>query len=255
VRLHARDIAVGHGPRDVLSGVELALGPGELVGLIGPNGAGKSTLMRVLAGLDPPRRGRVLLDDRELYRIAPAQRARSIAYLAQGGDVHWPMRAAAVVALGRLPHRGDGNEAQAVSRAMQAADIMALRDRPVDTLSGGERMRVLLARALAVEAPLLLADEPIAELDPLHQLRVMSLLLHTARRGAGVMAVLHELSLAARFCDRLLLVGEGRLLASGPPAEVLTAANLQRAYGVVMASGTAEGVPFVLPKGLPPAQG
>ena len=159
------------------------------------------------------------------------------------------MHTEAVVALGRLPHQASPAEDEAaIARAMQATGAQALRGRTMDTLSGGERMRVLLARALAVEAPLLLADEPVAALDPLHQLRVMTLLQRAAQGGTGIIAVLHDLSLAARFCDRLVLIAEGALVAEGPPGDVLRPMHLKRAYGVEMVAGTADGIPYVMPR-------
>jgi iron complex transport system ATP-binding protein len=259
--LEASHIAVTFGQTAVLRRVDLAVASGEMLGLIGPNGSGKTTLLRVLAHLRAPDAGRVTLDHRGLDQIGERELAKSIAYLAQGGDAHWPMRVEALVALGRLPHRrafrdhGPSDRA-AIERAMKAADVVAFRDRPLTQLSGGERMRVLLARALAVEASLLLADEPVAALDPLHQLRVMQLLHDAARRGTGVVVVLHDLSLAARFCDRLVLIADGGVVAEGRPADVLTPDYLVRAYGVDMVSGTSQGLPFYLPQAIrPPIRG
>jgi len=252
MKLEARGVTVRYGQRAVLDRIDATLQSGELVGLIGPNGSGKTTLLRVLAGLHTPQGGAVAIDDAPLAGLARDDLARSIAYLEQGGEAHWPMRVEAVVGLGRLPHRralqsNDSADAAAIARAMDATGVTTLRDRSIATLSGGERMRVLLARALAVEAPLLLADEPVAALDPLHQLRAMELLHSSARSGQGIMVVLHDLSLAARFCDRLVLIAEGKVVAEGPPADVLLPVHLQRAYGVAMVSGSAEGIPYVLP--------
>jgi iron complex transport system ATP-binding protein len=249
MKLKGQGISLRYGAQTVLDGIDIALDQGELVGLIGPNGAGKTTLLRVLAGLQKADAGRVLCDGTAIEAISPRDFARSVAYLAQSGEVHWPMHAQAVVALGRLPHRASqADDDAAIARAMQATNVAAFAGRAMDTLSGGERMRVLLARALAVEASLLLADEPVAALDPLHQLRVMALLQATARGGAGVMAVLHDLSLAARYCDRLVLIAEGCVIAQGSPADVLQPVHLKRAYGVEMISGSADGIAFVLPR-------
>lgn len=252
MRLEARGIIVRYGERAVLDGLDASLQSGELVGLIGPNGSGKTTLLRVLAGLHLPEAGEVAIDGTPLADLPRDEAARRIAYLEQGGEAHWPMRVDAVVGLGRLPHRrafrsNDAQDAEAIARAMEATGTATLRARSIATLSGGERMRVLLARALAVEAPLLLADEPVAALDPLHQLRVMELLRASARRGQGVLMVLHDLSLAARFCERLVLIAEGNVVAQGAPEEVLQPPHLRRAYGVEMFSGSADGVPYVLP--------
>ncbi|GGC81983.1 ABC transporter ATP-binding protein [Chelatococcus reniformis] len=252
MRIDARDIHVRFGDAQVLRGVALAVGPGEMVGLIGANGAGKSTLLRVLAGVQAPGEGAVLYDGRPSRAIGERELARRVAFLAQDGEALWPLSVAAVVALGRLPYRRpfaglSAADRAAVGRAMGAAEVKPFRERVVGTLSGGERMRVLLARALAVEGDILLADEPIAALDPLHQLQVMALLRATARRGAGVVVVLHDLTLAARFCGRLVLLSGGRVLADGPAEAVLADANVAEAYGVTLARGERAGETYLLP--------
>jgi iron complex transport system ATP-binding protein len=173
MKLEARNIAINFGPAALLQNVGVAVDSGEMVGLIGPNGSGKTTLLRVLANLRTPDSGNVTLDGRALEQIGDRELAKRIAYLAQSSDVHWPMRVAALVGLGRLPHRRafrdhSASDHAAIEHAIAAADIGSLRDRTMAHLSGGERMRVLLARALAVEASILLADEPVAALDPLH---------------------------------------------------------------------------------------
>ena len=224
---------------------------GGVIGLIGPNGAGKSTLVRAIAGLIPAE-GTILLDDASVAALPLGERARRIAYLPQGQAVHWPLTVERLVALGRLPHlapfaRPGTMDARAIERALERTELFGLRDRPIDALSGGERARVLLARALAVEAPLLLADEPLAALDPAHQIEVMALLRAEAARGATVIAVLHDLTIAARWCDRLLLIDEGRLVADGAPAEVLTADRIGSVYGVSAFIGEAGGEPLIVP--------
>lgn len=252
MRIDADAIAVNAGGRPLLAGVTLSLRPGAFIGLIGPNGAGKSTLLRVLAGLSPPAAGTVTYDGTPLSRLGRRRLARAVAYLPQDGPVHWPLTAEAVVMLGRLPHRGlmggvtDADRA-AVERALTVTDARHLRHRIVGTLSGGERMRVLLARALATEPALLLADEPVSALDPRHQLAAMALLRASARGGTGVVAVLHDLTLAARFCDRLILLADGRVRADGPPAAVLTDPLLAGAYGIAVHRGTVDGAPYLLP--------
>jgi iron complex transport system ATP-binding protein len=257
MKLEARGITIGFDGAPLLRDVDLAVGSNEIVGLIGPNGSGKTTLLRALANLHPVQAGTVQLDGVAIAQLGERQLAKQLAYLAQRGDAHWPMRADALVALGRLPHRrpfggpGEGDRL-AIERAMQAADVSALRQRTMAHLSGGERMRVLLARALAVEAALLLADEPVAALDPAHQLRVMELLRSTARDGAGIVVVLHDLSLAARFCDRLVLIAGGGVVAQGSHAQVLTPGNLARAYGVDVVCGEKEGIPYFLPRAATP---
>lgn len=250
MRVEARGLKLRLGGKPVLKGLDLDLEPGRMVGVIGPNGAGKTTLLRLLAGLAEPDSGSITYDGEPRRRIPARAFARSLAYLAQGASVHWALPVAEIVALGRLPHRGlfgGGVDREAVARAMARAGIAGLAARRADTLSGGERMRVLLARALAVEAPLLLADEPVASLDPFHQLHLMELLRETAHAGRGVAVVLHDLTLAARFCDRLVLLAQGRKLADGPPAFVLAAANLAAAYGIEAIEGERDGEPYLIP--------
>jgi iron complex transport system ATP-binding protein len=249
--IEARHITARYGSTPVLRAVDFTARAGEMVGLIGPNGSGKTTLLRILANLRRPEDGIVRYSGTTAAELGARTLARRLAYLAQGGEAHWPMRADALVALGRLPHRGSGwsgtKDQEAVMRAMAAADVTHLRERTMRQVSGGERMRILLARALAVEGELLLADEPTAALDPLHQLQVMSLLRASVREGHGVVVVLHDLTLAMRFCDRLVLLAEGGVLVEGTPAEVLTDEHVARAYGVEVVRGERAGVPFLLP--------
>jgi iron complex transport system ATP-binding protein len=252
MEIAATDIAVRFGRTQVLEGVRFAVRAGEMVGLIGPNGSGKTSLLRVIANLRAPEAGTVGYGGRSASELGARELARRISYLAQGGSVHWPMRVETLVALGRLPHRRpmqglDAVDREAIERAMVACDVVAFRSRTMAEVSGGERLRILLARALAVEADVLLADEPIAALDPLHQLQVMELLHATARAGRGVVVVLHDLALAARYCDRLVLLAGGGVLVEGPPAEVLSDAHITTAYGVDVVRGERDGVPFLLP--------
>lgn len=252
MRIEANGIAIAFDCKPILTGIDLALRPGELVGLIGANGAGKTTLLRILADLLPPAAGTVLYDGKPARTLGRRALAQRLAFLAQGGSVQWQMRAEAVVALGRLPHRrpfADLTETDraAIANAFAATDASAFRERSLGSLSGGERMRVLLARALAVEAEMLLADEPLVGLDPRHQLEAMALFRRIAAAGTGVVVVLHDLSLAGRFCDRLVLLESGRILADGPPATVLDDDNLARAFGIAVARGKRGGEDFVLP--------
>lgn len=252
MRIEANGIAIAFDGKPILAGIDLALRPGELVGLIGANGAGKTTLLRILADLLPLAAGTVLYDGKPARSLGRRTLAQRLAFLAQGGGVQWQMRAEAVVALGRLPHRrpfADLTEADrnAISNAFAATDASAFRERSLDSLSGGERMRVLLARALAVEAEMLLADEPLVGLDPRHQLEAMALFRRIAAAGTGIVVVLHDLSLAGRFCDRLVLIDRGRILADGPPATVLDDGNLARAFSIAVARGSRGGEDFVLP--------
>ena len=236
VSLVAENVSIALGRRLVVRGISARLEGGALVGVLGPNGAGKSTLVRGLLGLLPAT-GRVLLDSQPIGGMARGEVARRIAYLPQGQALHWPLSVERLVALGRLPHlapfsRVGAADHAAVERAMALAEVEHLAERTATELSGGERARVLLARALAVEAPGLVADEPLASLDPEHQLHGMELLRAKADAGGLVLAVLHDLGLARRFCDRILVLADGVLLADGAPADVLTPELLADVYHV-----------------------
>jgi iron complex transport system ATP-binding protein len=223
----ARGLKVMLAGRVVLSDIALALSSGHLVALVGPNGAGKTTLLRALAGLVPSD-GAIHIRGDALSALRLRERARRFAYLPQGHMVHWPLPARDIVALGRYPHgatdpaRLSVKDAEAVLRAMQAADVVEFSERPVTQLSGGERSRVALARVLAVEAPVILADEPTSSLDPRHQLAVMQTLRAAADNSALVIVVTHDLGLAARFADTVLVLSEGRLVSNGAPDQALS---------------------------------
>lgn len=253
VTLTTQDLSVSLGTRTVVDGITLSLEPGRLIGIIGPNGAGKSTLVRALLGLIPYR-GSIAIDGGEVTGLTRAQIACALAYLPQGQTLHWPLSVERLVGLGRLPHLAPMSRISAadqaiIDRAMDRADVAHLRGRIATELSGGERARVLLARALAVEARGLIADEPLASLDPGHQIDVMELLRSEAAAGALVIAVLHDLTMAARYCDRLLLMDQGRLVAQGAPLEVLSEANLRSVYGVQARIEANEAAPLVVPTG------
>jgi iron complex transport system ATP-binding protein len=225
--LSFEDVRVRFGERVVLGGVSAAFAPGRVTGIVGPNGAGKTTLFRAALGLLPLAAGTVRIDGKPLGEWSRPALARAIAYLPQGGEAHWPLLARDVVALGRLPHLGPfaapgSQDAHAVDEALARCDATAFAARRMDRLSAGERARVLLARALATRAPVLLADEPAAYLDPAHQLRLMALLRDEAGRGAAVAVTLHDLSLAARHCDALVVLHEGRVAATDLSDETLS---------------------------------
>lgn len=252
--LSVRDLKVHLGGTPVLRGVSFDIGEGEVVGLIGPNGAGKSTLLRASQGLLTLGEGSVQTGGR---RLTAAQRARVIAYLPQEREIAWPITVEALVALGRLPHIGPfaspgAEDKAAVERAMELAGVTQLRGRAVTRLSGGERARALLARALAQEAELLLADEPTAGLDPAQQMVVMRIFAGQAAAGRGVVVCLHDLGLAARWCTRLLMLCDGRIVAEGTPQEVLTAETLRAVYGVEVFFGASTDGMVVMPVGLTP---
>ena len=224
-------LTVRRGPCPVVDGIGLSIAKGEFIGLVGPNGAGKTTLMRGALGL-------LQAEGRSsLAALAPDARARAAAWMPQGREIAWPVTVETVVALGRLPHLPRGarlspRDRAAVDHALDRMDLSAFRDRVATQLSGGEQARVLIARALAQETPLLLADEPISGLDPLHQLSAMRVFRALAEEGRAVIAALHDLGLAARYCTRLLLLEGGRLVADGPPETVLSSANVTRVFGV-----------------------
>ncbi len=222
-----------------------SLAAGQMLGVIGPNGAGKSTLLRCLAGLQP-HRGSIRYEARALDALSPRQRARLFGYLPQAQQSAWPLRVEDVVTLGRLPW-GDENAA-AISAAMQQAGVIEWRRRPVTQLSGGEQARVWLARVLAGQPRVLLADEPVASLDLLYQRQVLDLLREQARGRQATILSLHDLGLAARYCDRLCLLAAGRLLAFGTPAQVLTPELLRQAFRVEMHIDLQSLPPIVLPR-------
>jgi iron complex transport system ATP-binding protein len=245
-------LSVQLGGRRVLEDVSFALPAHGLVALVGPNGAGKTTLLRALCGLLPAG-GKIQLGADALGSLSSLERARLFAYLPQGHVVYWPLPVRDVVALGRYPHgatdpaRLAPADAAAVTRAMQATNVVSLAERRATELSGGERSRVALARVLAVEAPVILADEPTASLDPRYQLDVMALLRRAADAGTLVVVVTHDLGMAARFADRVLVLREGRLAANGPPAEALTTAVLADIFRVRAFSAEHEGEAALVP--------
>ena len=250
--LDVQGLSVRLGGKGVVDDVDLSVERGRLVGLIGPNGAGKTTVIRALLRLVRIETGRIELLGKPADGMEGREFARTVAYLPQGHIAQWPVKAHRLVALGRLPHlqswqRESAADRAAVDRAMSETDVAALSDRTVTTLSGGERARVALARALAVEAPILLVDEPVAALDPYHQLQVMELLRRYADTRGTVLAVLHDLALAARFCDGLVLMKAGRVVAEGPPAAVLTSQNLANVYRIEALGGHHHEQRYILP--------
>lgn len=232
-------VSVTLGRRRVLDGVDVRLRPGRVTAILGPNGAGKSTLLKAAAALVPLAAGSIRLDRDPVSALDPRARARLLGYLPQDGQVHWNMRAGELVALGRLPHRSPfaapcRDDEDAVARALAATAVRDLADRPIAELSGGERARVLLARVLAGEPRWLLADEPLASLDPAHQADLLERLRAYAGEGRGVAIVLHDLVQAQRAADDALLLSDGRVAAFGPADDVLTPDNLQAVFGVRM---------------------
>lgn len=233
--IRARNLSLRLGTREVLHGVSLDLAPGSITVIIGANGAGKSSLLRGLAGLLPPASGSLTIDDQPIAALPPRDRARRIGYLPQNGTPAWAITVRDLVALGRLPHRSpfaapSPNDVLAIDQALADTDLLALADRPVDRLSGGELARAKFARVLAGQSDWILADEPLANLDPPHQRDVMALLRAAARAGKGVVVVLHQLNAVAELADQLVALKQGACLAAGPRTSTLTPETLAATF-------------------------
>jgi len=238
--LSCRDLCVTLGGRRIVERVDFSLQPGELVAVAGPNGAGKTTLLRALAGVIPAERGQVLLSGEPISRLSRRALARDLAYLPQDTTTGFALKVADVVALGRYAHRGafrglTDEDHLAVRRAMARADVALLADRPITTLSGGERKRVFIARAMAQQPRILLLDEPTSSLDVGHACGVMDMLADLARAGHGIVLTLHDLTLALRGPTRLVLLDAGKLRGDGPAQEILRGGAAREAFGVELA--------------------
>ena len=235
--LLTRDLIVRAGKAMLVDRASIRLVPGELVALLGPNGAGKTSLLRAALGLEKRTLGLATLDGIDSEHLSPMQRARRVAYLPQQRPLAWPNTVRDVVALGRFaygaaPGRLGADDAEAVDRAIERCDLAAFRNRQTDTLSGGELARVHCARAFAADAPLLVADEPVAALDPRHQFRIMDIIADFVANGGGALVVLHDIALAARYATRMVWMKDSRIIADGSPEETLTPGRLAEVYGV-----------------------
>lgn len=228
--LAATKLTIERGERAVVESVSTALEQGQITAICGPNGAGKSTLLMGLAGLLEPSGGMAALDETPLTTIPAQTRAKRIGFLPQSAEIAWDVSAENIVRLGRLPHRDKGDTA--VEAAINALDLQEFRARPASQLSGGERARVLLARVLAGEPDWILADEPLAALDLAHQLNLLTHLRGAADAGKGVVLVLHDLSLAMNHADRVLVLGDGKCVADGPPRDALSDEVIANVWGV-----------------------
>jgi iron complex transport system ATP-binding protein len=248
--LSVRGLRCGYGGCEVLSGADLSAGPGEFVGLLGPNGSGKTTLLRAVTRVARASAGSIAVGGDPIERLSARDLARRVAVIPQETDAAFPFTVAEVVEMGRYAHAGPfdrrtARDGAAVRRAMEQAGVEAFRDRDFGALSSGERQRVLFARALAQEAPILLVDEPTAHLDIRHQVGMLEL-LRALTAGVGgspraVVAVLHDLNLAARYCTRVALLAGGRIVADGPPAEVLTPDAVREVFGAEVDVVTIDG--------------
>ena len=251
-RLRADQLSLRLRGRTVLRSVSADFAPGTLTVILGPNGAGKSSLLACLAGLLQTESGGVTLGGTSVLDMSASRRARHIGLLTQNADIHWDIDVRALVALGRLPHQGrwgrSAADEAAIDRAIARSDCVALIHRRARQLSGGEQARVLLARVLAGEPDWLLADEPLANLDPAHQLGAMACLRAVADSGIGVVLVLHDLTQAARIADRIVMLHEGEVATAGTPAEVLTPDLLARVFAIRAHVGADEaGHPLITP--------
>lgn len=230
-------LSLERGAKRILDGVTLCAGAGEFVGVVGPNGAGKSTLLRALGALLQPQTGVVFIDGRDASRLTSRDAARLVASVPQDTSVDFSFTAREIVAMGRHPHMSrfgsaGAHDIRAIADAVERTGIEAFSDRCVTSLSGGERQLVFIAKALAQEPRVLLLDEPVAALDVRHQLDILLMVRRQVARGLSAVAVLHDLNLAARFCDRLVLMADGQVVAIGTPPEVMTGAALAAAYRV-----------------------
>ncbi len=234
--LQLDQVSVTYDQQQVLHNISLSLQQGRLIGVIGPNGAGKTTFFRAAMGLIPYQ-GKITINAQDTARLSREAMAKRIAYLPQGSEAHWPITARRLIALGRMPHHKafapvSADDDTAIENAMQRCEVSHFAHRPIHQLSAGERARVLLARALATEAPILIADEPAAHLDPAHQLGLMALLKQEAARGTTVIVTLHDLALASRFCDELVVIHAGRIAAHSTPDQALTPDITKEVFGI-----------------------
>ena len=239
--LSVENLYAGYGDKLALQDVTLTVAPGDFLGVLGPNGCGKTTLLRALRGTLKPRQGCVRLCDRDMQTIDKRSLARTMAYLPQDLAIDLGFTVRELALMGRNPHlsrfvRESDEDRRVAGQAMQLADVLHLADRPVTALSGGERQRTLIAMCLAQQPKILLLDEPTNHLDLAHQLSILDLIARLNRAGGlAVVAVFHDLNLAAEYCGRLVLLESGRVKAMGTPAEVITEETIRRVYGVQVA--------------------
>ena len=241
-------IGIAYDRTAVLEDIEITAGPGEVVGLIGPNGSGKSTLLRTLHGALTPKPGHAHIDDAPLAELTPREVARQIAVVVQESDTDVPFTVREMVLLGRTPHRRSferhtNTDHDIVTAALEKVSVKHLSDRVFAGLSGGEKQRVLIARAIAQGAPHLLLDEPTNHLDVRYQHEILTLVREI---GVTTIVVLHDLNLAARYCDRLILLHEGRKITEGTPADVLTPQIIETVYGIAVERIEHAGVPQLI---------
>ncbi|MGE3711261.1 MAG: ABC transporter ATP-binding protein [Hyphomicrobiaceae bacterium] len=248
--LRMRQVSVRLAAREILRSVDVDIEPGQVVGVIGPNGAGKSTLLRAALGLVPAS-GQITLFGKPMPVMSEEARARLAAYVPQDRKVAWPLTIEAVIALGRLPHLApmtpmSSRDRAIVDEIIREVELDDLRGRRINEISGGEKARVLIARAFAQDTPLLLADEPGAGLDPAHQISLLELFRAKARKGRSVVVTMHDLTAAARWCDSLVLLHHGAVVASGPPLSVLSVERIAQVYACKALIAQDEAGPIVM---------
>ncbi len=234
-----KDVTVRISNHTILDKISFILQEGFFVSLLGPNGAGKTTLVKALAGL-LPYEGSIKINGLEVRDMPSKELGQNLAYIPQGHEVNWPMRVRDLVGLGRLPHqsilRPNGSDDEiAIDSALKITNLSDFTERRFDQLSGGEKSRVMIARSLASQPLLLLADEPTVALDPYHQLQILSVLHQNTQQGLNLIAILHDISQAAQFSDQILLLDKGKLIHQGKPDEVLTNEYLKKIYNISFA--------------------
>lgn len=249
VNLRVQDLSFRYSGDPVFSGISLSIEKGEILSIVGRNGAGKSTLLKCINHVLKPTAGTVLLEDRDVARMSPVRRAREFGYLPQRSEGIFPNTVFDTVLTGRFPYspfRFTRQDEEKTAEILERLDLSALAQRTTDRLSGGEQQQVLIARAIAQGADVLLFDEPTNNLDLLHQLRIMRLIRNVARENkiTSVLAI-HDLSLAAIFSDKVVMLHEGKIFAAGGPAEILTEANIREVFGVSVKVHDHGGVPHI----------
>ncbi len=255
--LHGVGVALGG--QQIIEDISFDVKPGEVVGLIGANGAGKSTAVRAALNLVKLAAGHIAVDGVDTASLNLKERAKLMSYVPQGTPVHWPLVAERLVALGRTPHLGPWDkisnaEQEIIKAAMVETDTWHLRERIATTLSGGETARLMLARTIAVGAPYMLADEPTAALDPYHRLQVMDIMRAQAKAGTGILIVLHDLSFAQNYCDKLVLLHKGKILDQGDTRQVLSDKNLMEAFQISVSRWSDGNTDYLMPStGVTPA--
>lgn len=250
--LAADGVSVARGGREVVRDAAFDIAAGDLVAVVGANGAGKSTLLKCLSGLLAPKAGVVRWRGESVHAMDRRARARRIAYLPQDRAVHWALNSERIVALGRLPHRAfaageSEGDRVAIERAMRSMDVMQFSQRPIATLSGGEQARVLIARTLAQDAEVIVADEPTSGLDPAHALAVFNEFKRIAAQDRAVIVALHDLSLAARYATRIIVMKKGACIANGPPAQALSTTTLAEAFNIEALVTHINDIPVIVP--------